>query len=67
MYTAKDALIEEQDAIARAVAGDDTETLLRIAQAIKESGDDEYAESVRKLAFQAERNIWAHDEMRDNQ
>lgn len=65
MTSSKDLLIDEQDAIAQAIASDDSETLFRIAQHIAKEGDEEYASEVRELGYKAEKNIWAHDEKAD--
>ena len=66
MDSYKDRLIDEQDAIARAIEEDDAEALFGLAQQIKKEGDDEYAEEIRSLAYQATKRNWAYDEYKDN-
>jgi hypothetical protein len=66
MDSYKDRLIDEQDAIARAIEEDDAEALFGLAQAIKNQGDDEYADEIRTLAYQAARRNWSYDEHKDN-
>lgn len=65
MYTAKDAQMEEQDAIEKALDRRDDEFLLKLASQYAETAPD-YADEIRNLAKKVDSDNWAHDRQNDN-
>lgn len=65
-YTSKDATVEFDAIIAKAVERDDEETLHKWANALADT-DPEFASHIRDLALRAENNNWAHDRAKDNE
>ena len=66
-FTIQDARAEEATMIMNAVTMEDSEKLFTIANILEGNEEFEFANYVRTLAKGIERNIWAHDELRDNQ
>lgn len=61
-YSIYEADAEQQQAIVAAINSRDSEALVKLAQIVKEQGDDEQAEDLLTEAKRIEKENWAHDE-----
>ena len=61
-YSIYEADVEQQQDIVAAINSRDSEALVKLAQIVKEQGDDEQAEALLTEAKRIEKENWAYDE-----
>lgn len=65
-YSIREASAEQQQAIVAAINFRDSEALCKLAQIVKEQGDDEQAEALLTEARKIEKEDWAYDNSINN-